>query len=169
MEGKNRNRSLRAAVIGSIVLAAVMIGGTVWMGQSAHRDTSEVARSVSLLYMDELAGRRGQVVEDKLKDNINVIQVALSLLQEDDLRDLDHLRAYQRQIKQLFKLERFAFVDEDGLVYTADDGIRDEMDQYSFDQQILSAPEISLKNAAGTEKKVVIAVPKEKFGIIDWR
>ena len=159
MEGKNRNRSLRAAVIGSIILAAVMIGGTVWMGQSAHRDTSEVARSVSLLYMDELAGRRGQVVEDKLKDNINVIQVALSLLQEDDLRDLDHLRAYQRQIKQLFKLERFAFVDEDGLVYTADDGIRDEMDQYSFDQQILSAPEISLKNAAGTEKKVVIAVP----------
>ena len=85
MEGKNRNRSLRAAVIGSIILAAVMIGGTVWMGQSAHRDTSEVARSVSLLYMDELAGRRGQVVEDKLKDNINVIQVALSLLQEDDL------------------------------------------------------------------------------------
>ena len=159
MEGKNRNRSLRAAVIGSIILAAVMIGGTVWMGQSAHRDTSEVARSVSLLYMDELAGRRGQVVEDKLKDNINVIQVALSLLEKDDLRDLDHLRAYQRQIKQLFKLERFAFVDEDGLVYTADDGIRDEMDQYSFDQQTLSAPEISLKNAAGTEKKVVIAVP----------
>ena len=159
MKGKNRNRSRRAAVIGSIILAAVMIGGTVWMGQSAYRDTSEVARSVSLLYMDELAGRRGQVVEDKLKDNINVIQVALSLLEEDDLRDLDHLRAYQRQIKQLFKLERFAFVDEDGLVYTADDGIRDEMDQYSFDQQILSAPEISLKNAAGTEKKVVIAVP----------
>ena len=129
MESRRKIRNMLAIVIGSVVLAVILIGGTVWMGRSAHRDATEAAHSVSLLYLDGLAGRREQVVEDNLKDNISVIRIALELLEEEDLSDLEHMRAYQREIKQLFSLERFAFVDEDGLVYTADDGVRDEMDQ----------------------------------------
>ena len=159
MESNHGSRNWLVVVIGIVVLAVILVGGTVWTGRSAHQDASEAARSVSLLYLDELAGRREQVVEDNLKDNINVIRIALGLLEEEDLSDLDHMRAYQRQIKQLFNLERFAFVDEEGLVYTADEGVRNEADQYAFDRRTLSEPEISLKNAAGTEKKVVIAVP----------
>ena len=159
MESNHGSRNWLVVVIGIVVLAVILVGGTVWTGRSAHQDASEAARSVSLLYLDELAGRREQVVEDNLKDNINVIRIALGLLEEEDLSDLDHMRAYQRQIKQLFNLERFAFVDEEGLVYTADEGVRNEADQYAFDRRTLSEPEISLKNAAGTEKKVGIAVP----------
>jgi len=159
MKSKRRNLNWPAAVIGIVMLAVILVAGTVLMGQRAHRDAQEAARSVSLLYLDELAGRREQVVENNLKDNIDVIQVALGLLKEEDLSDLDHMRAYQRQIKQLFSLERFAFVDEDGMVYTADEGVRDEADQYAFDRLTITEPEISLKNAAGAEKKVVIAVP----------
>ena len=92
-----------------------------------------VIGAVSLLYLDELAGRREQVVEDNLKDNINVIRIAIGMITEEDLSDLEHMRAYQRRVKQLFSLERFAFVDTDGLVYTADEGVRDEIDQYGFD------------------------------------
>ena len=40
---------------------------------------------MSLLYLDELAKRREQVVEDNLKENINVIRIAVSLLTSDDL------------------------------------------------------------------------------------
>ena len=159
MENRRSTRNMLAVVIGSVFLAVILIGGTVWMGRSAHRDAAEAAHSVSLLYLDELAGRREQVVEDNLKDNISVIRIALGLLEDEDLSDLEHMRAYQREIKQLFSLERFAFVDVDGLVYTADDGVRDEMDQYTFDHLTLAGPEISLKNETGTEKKVVIAVP----------
>jgi CheY-like chemotaxis protein len=90
---------------------------------------------VSLLYLDELAGRREQVVEDNLNDNINVIRIAISMLTEKDLSDLEHMREYQRNMKRLFNLERFAFVDTDGLVYTADEGVRDEMNQYAFNQE----------------------------------
>ena len=87
MEGKRRNRNWLVAAIGGVILAVILIGGTVWIGQSAHRDTSEAAHSVSLLYLDELAGRREQVVENNLKGNIQVIQVALGLLEEEDLSD----------------------------------------------------------------------------------
>ena len=137
MESKRRKRDLLAVIIGGIILAAILAGGTILTAGRAHRDASEAARSVSQLYLDELAGRREQVVEDNLNDSINVIQIALGLMNENDLSDLDHLRAYQREIKQLFHLERFAFVDEAGLVYTADNGVQNDVDLYAFDYQTL--------------------------------
>ena len=159
MKENRGNLTALVAVIGAVILAAVLIGGSVWMGQSAHRDTVEAAHSVSLLYLDELAGRREQVVEDNLNKNINVIRIAIRMIEDEDLSDLEQMRAYQRRVKQLFSLERFAFVDDGGLVYTADEGVRDEMDRYSFDSLNLSGPEISLRNTDSAEKKVIIAVP----------
>ena len=38
--------------------------------------------------MDELAGRREQVVEYNLNDNIRVINIALDMINEDALSDL---------------------------------------------------------------------------------
>ncbi len=119
---------------------------------------------MSLLYLDELVGRRVQVVEDNLNDNIDIIHIAVSMIDREDLSDLEHMRAYQRKMKQLFNLERFAFVDSDGLIYTADEGIKEEIGQYSFDQETLAAPEISVKNLDMAEKKVVIAVPIREYG-----
>ena len=129
MENTRKRSITFLLVLGGIIVVAILVFGTIWSGRSASHDTEKAVRSVSLMFLDELAGRREQVVEDNLKDNISVIRIALELLEEEDLSDLEHMRAYQREIKQLFSLERFAFVDEDGLVYTADDGVRDETDQ----------------------------------------
>ena len=118
MESKRKNRTVLITVICSAVLAVILIGGAFLMAGSAHRDATDAAHSVSLLYLDELAGRREQVVEDKLNSNIQVIRVALEMLDDEDLSDLDHMRNYQRRVKRFFSLERFAFVDENGLVYT---------------------------------------------------
>jgi len=155
---RNTNNTL-VAVIGSIILIAILVGGTIWMAQSAHKDTADAARSVSLLYLDELAGRREQVVGNNLQHNINDVQTAVSLLSSEDLSDLDHMRAYQRNMKRLLNLERFAFVDADGLIYTADEGVRDEMDLYGFDHLTLSGPEIQVRTGGNGKKTVVIALP----------
>ena len=157
---KERNTHITlVAIIGSIVLLAILVGGTVWTAQRAHKDTADAARSVSLLYLDELAGRREQVMENNLQDNINDVRTAVSLLSDDDLSDLDHMRNYQRNMKRLLNLERFAFVDADGLIYTADEGVRDEIDLYGFNHLTLSGPEIQIKNEENGKKKVVIAMP----------
>lgn len=159
MDNGKTNRTTIIIIIGAILLGIILVGGTILMGRSAHKDTIDAVRSVSLMYLDELAGRREQVVEDNLKDNINVINIAVGMISDADLSDLDHMRAYQRNIKQLFNLERFAFVDSDGLVYTADEGIQNDIDLYSFDPQTITDSEISVKNIHSPDKKVVIAVP----------
>ena len=65
----------------------------MWMGSRARRDTEEAVRSVSLLYLDELAGRREQVVEDNFQEKIQTIRVAIDLMTDEDTSDKAHLEA----------------------------------------------------------------------------
>ena len=153
-QGSIRN----AAVIAALVVAAILIVGTILTGQSARRANEEAVRSVSLFYLDELAGRREQVVANALEDNITKIQTAINLMTEEDLSDGVHRQAYQTRMKRLFNLEKFAFVDEEGFIYTST-GLPTDIRDYSFDYLTLSGPEISVRNLQGEDKKVVIAVP----------
>ena len=155
--GRKKTTTL-ITVIGAIVIIVILVFGTIWSGGSAKRDTDKAVRSVSLLYLDELAGRREQVVADNLKNKISVINTALELMTEDDLSDMEHLQAYQAKMKKLFTLEKFAFVDENSLVYTST-GTQTDIDIYNFDHNTLSGPEISIKNLESENKKVIIAVP----------
>ncbi len=162
MREKKRSSIMSMAILGGIVVAVVMVIGTLWMGQSSRRDTEKAVRSVSTLYLDELAGRREQVVADNLMDNIEIMQVAIGLMTKEDLSDSAHLRAYQSRMKLLFNLEKFAFVNTDGLLYTSL-GVQDGIDQYSFDFRNIQSPEISLKNLDSADKKVVIAIPVDQI------
>ena len=128
------------------------------MGRKASEDTEDAVSKVSLLYLDELAGRRGQVVENNLKDKIEDIQVAVNLMTDEDKSDIEHLQNYQARMKKLYKLEKFAFVDTKGTIYTAL-GLQDNIDDYFFDYKNLTEPEISILNIENTDKKVVIAIP----------
>ena len=158
---KIKNKTgLYAAVIGSLMIAAILILGTYWSGQKARQDTEEAVGSVSKLYLDELAGRREQVVASALERNIVNMQTAVNLLTKDDLSDTAHLQAYQRRMRQLYTLEKFAFVDTAGLVYTAD-GTMTDIEQYSFDYNHISEPEISVRDNGS--KSVIIAVPVNRL------
>lgn len=142
----------------SLVIVIVLVFTTLWVGQSTRKDTDRAVRTVSVLYLDELAGRREQVVENNLQNNIQTIRVAMDLLTKDDLSDKAHLEAYQSRMKQLYKLDKFAFVDTDGLIYTSV-GTQKNIDEYGFDYKTISKPEISVFNLQSPQKKVVIAVP----------
>lgn len=158
---KIKNKTgLYAALIGSLLIAAILILGTYWSGQKARQDTEEAVGSVSKLYLDELAGRREQVVASALERNIVNMQTAVNLLTKDDLSDTAHLQAYQRRMRQLYTLEKFAFVDTAGLVYTAD-GTMTDIEQYSFDYNHISEPEISVRDNGS--KSVIIAVPVNRL------
>ncbi len=158
---KNKT-GLYAAIIGSLLIAAILIIGTYWSGQKAKQDTEKAINSVSKLYLDELAGRREQVVASALERNIGNMKTAISLLTDDDLSDIEHLQAYQQRMKQLYTLQKFAFVDTSGLIYTAN-GTMNDIAQYSFDYNNISEPEISVRGNESGSKSVIIAVPVDRL------
>ena len=159
---KKGNLTIRIAVIGSIIVAVILVLGTFLTGQSAQRDTESAVRSVSLLYLDELAGRRERVVASNLQKRVGDMHTAIDLMTDEDLSDMEHLQAYQARMKKLYSLEKFAFVDESGLIYTSL-GTQNNIDEYSFDYNNISDADISIFNLTSTEKKVIIAVPVENM------
>ena len=106
-----RSLNVRISLIGGLMVVLIIIVGTLWMGQSAKKDIDDAVHSVGSLYLSELAGRREQVVEKNLNDSIEVIHVAVESLTDNDLKDMEHLQAFQKKMKALFHLEKFAFVD----------------------------------------------------------
>ena len=162
MKGKRRvqqtGNTVLFAVIGGVIIAVVLIFGTVWMGHSARRSTEDAVHSVSIFYLQELAGRREQVVATNLNTNIKNMYTALELMDETDLSDPEHLQGWQARMKRLYELEKFAFVDTNGLIYTSR-GTLDNIAEYRFDYKTIRGPEISIKDLESADKKVVIAIP----------
>lgn len=159
---KRKKGIMPIIIFGSVIVAGILIIGTLLMGRKASDDTGVAVRNVSLLYLEELAGRREQVVESFLDDYISDIDIALGLMDKEDLQSVEKFQAYQTRMKQMYGLEKFAFVDTDGLIYTSR-GTRTDIEEYGFDYNNISGPEISVKNVAGDNKKVVIAVPVDRL------
>ncbi len=160
MKSSNAIKTMIVTIAGGLAVALMLVIGTVWSGRSASHDTEKAVRNVSILYLDELAGRREQVVASALSEYVNNMDVAIGLLTKDDLSSTESLQAFQLRMKQLYGLEKFAFVDEDGIIYTSR-GTRNDIDRYDFDYKTLSEPEISVKDGEGENTRVVIAAPTD--------
>ena len=73
MKGVNNNRTLIIAVIGIVLIAAILVLGTILTADMAQKETKAAVHPMSTLYLDELAGRREQVVENNLQNKIRSI------------------------------------------------------------------------------------------------
>ena len=167
MHMKTRARkTMIVTIAGTLVLLLILVLSSVWMGMSARQNATHAVRSVSDLYLDELAGRREQVVASNLQNRIRDMQTALGLLTEEDLQDMEHLQAYQARIRQLYTLEKFAFVDDQGLIYTSQ-GTQENIDDYAFDYRTIRDAEISVLNLESREKQVIIAQPMDPVTFLD--
>ena len=154
----NNKRHANSAIIiivGILILMLALVLTTVWMGQSANKNTKDAVRSVSLLYLGELADRREQVVAKNLEDRILDMQAALDLMTEEDLQDEAHRQEYQKKMKTLFILEKFAFVDTEGLILTSE-GVQSNINEYHFDYLNLTDAEISLQDEENNEKTLLL-------------
>ena len=153
-----KRRTLFVGLLGLLLIAAVLYFSKSWTVRSARGSTEEAVHSVSDFYLRELAGRREQAITANLNAGIKNIDTAIGMLEENDLSDLFHLMAFEARIKQLYELEKFAFVDTKGRIYTSF-GLRNNIREYSFDYRTLQSPEISVKDLESGSTKVVIAAP----------
>jgi len=104
--------------IGAAAVILVVTGATVWMGIGARNATDRAVERVSDFYLEELAGRRSQVVSRFFETKADQMERAVALMDREDLSSLGALRSFIGKIKNLYGLALFALVDEDNIVYT---------------------------------------------------
>lgn len=152
------NKMTVVYIIGALLVLIIMVLRIIITGHKASVNTEEAVKKVSILYLDELAARREKVVENNLKSSIEDIEVAVGLMTDIDKSDVEHLQDYQARMKKLYNLEKFAFVNSKGTIYTAL-GTQENIEEYSFNHEEIKEPEISILNTTSIDKKVVIAIP----------
>ncbi len=157
---KQQRQTVASAVWGGLIIAAILLITTVWVATSAQASTNEAVARVSEFYLDELAGRRALVVSGELETNFDYMDRALSILDGSDLASQESLREFLGRVKQLYGVDRFALVDENGVVYTQH-STASGLSRYPFLSQELTGPVISMANLYGAQKQVILATPVE--------
>lgn len=159
---KQRKKTVAYAVAGGVIIASILLLTTIWVLNSARTGTSEAVDKVSEFYLEELAGRRAQVVEEELNNNLAYIENALDVLDESDLKSQETLRSFLGKVKKLYGVDKFALVDENGIVYTQH-STASGLSRYPFLSEELTEPVISTANLYGAKKQVILAAPVENI------
>lgn len=162
MNERQKKQTITSAVVGGVIIAAILLLTTIWVSNSARKSTSQAVSRVSDFYLEELAGRRAQVVAEELRKGFGYIENALYIMDASDLESLDSLHKFFRRVKKLCDIDRFALVDENGIVYTefyTESGIG----RYNFLSEELTGPLISTEKPDGVRKQVVLAMPVDNI------
>ena len=160
MNQEQRKQTIASGIWGGIVIAVILLLTTIWVSGSARNGTSQAVARVSEFYLEELAGRRAQVVSEELKNNFVYMENALDILEPSDLASQEALRSFLGKIKKLYGMDRFALVDEQGIVYT-EHSTSSGLSRYAFLSEELTQPVINTLNLYGAKKQVVLAIPVE--------
>ncbi len=162
MNERQKKQTITSAVVGGVIIAAILLLTTIWVSNSARKSTSQAVSRVSDFYLEELAGRRAQVVAEELRKGFGYIENALYIMDASDLESLDSLHKFFRRVKKLCGIDRFALVDENGIVYTefyTESGIG----RYNFLSEELTGPLISTEKPDGVRKQAVLAMPVDNI------
>ena len=82
------------AVIGAVLVVLAIIGATLWMSAGARNATDEAVNTVSDFYLEELAGRRSQVVSRFFVTQAEDMERAVGLMNPARLASVETLREY---------------------------------------------------------------------------
>ena len=159
---KQRKQAVIYAVTGGIIIAAILFATMAWVSNKARNSTNLAVSRVSDFYLEELAGRRAQVVSEELNTHLTYIENALTVLEDSDLESQETLREFLGKVKMLYGVDMFGLVDENGTVYT-EQSASSGLDGYDFLTEELTGPVINTTNLEGERKRAVLAAPVENI------
>jgi len=113
-----KRSNLFIVLAGAVIVVLIVAAATLWMSAGARKATDDAVEKVSEFYMEELAGRRSQVVTRFFETKADQMERALALMSQEDLSSLEALRSFIGRVEALYGLELFAVADEDKVVYT---------------------------------------------------
>ena len=121
MNGKRKisNRTVvLTAVIGSLLIAAMMSANTLWSSRRNSAATNEAVSAVSSFFLEAMADRGAKTITNLIGSDFEQMEKAVAYIADEKIASQEELRAAIGKVKMLLGLNRFALVDSDNIVYT---------------------------------------------------
>ena len=156
---KNIKRIIQVCFLTFIsILFLILLVFSLRTSETTRKTTDNAITKLSSFFIQEIAKSRTTLVVEELSKKRNYIDNALSVLSEDDLSSVKAFREYLGNMRNLFGLDTFALVDENGLVYTSHSTCSGKT-RYPFLAQQITQPIFSTVTNYGGDKQVFMAVP----------
>ena len=162
---KQKKRTAAFATCGAVIIVSILLITSVWVSESARKGTKQAVDQVSGFYLEELAGRGARVVSDELNGHIIQMENALDILEDYNLESEETLRNFLGKVRKLYRVDKFALVDENGIVYTQH-STTSGLSRYSFLEEEFKEPVIRTLNLYGAKKQMILAMPVEDISFM---
>ena len=162
MNGKKQltnKRIVWIAVIGSLIVVAMMTANTVYTSRKVEYTTDEAVSEVSSFYLEAMADRRAKIITNLINNNFDQMGKAVGFIKDEAPKSQDELRESIGKIKSLLSLNRFAMVDEDDIVYTQYTTYTGRS-RHQFLEEVKSKDRvITTVSIYGSSKQLCLAIP----------
>ena len=156
---KHVKRIIQFSCVGFIVLLFLtLLILSLRTSEKTRQTTDSAITKLSSFFIQEIAKSRTTLVIEELTKKRNYINNALSVISEEDLSSVKNFRSYLGNMRNLFGLDTFALVDENGLVYTSHSTCSGKT-RYPFLAQQITQPIFSTVTNYGGDKQVFMAIP----------
>ena len=149
------------AVIGGLLVMAIVIGTTLWASNETASETDEAVTAVSHFYLKAMADRRARIITNLINNNFEHMEKLLPIIAEENIDSQETLRAMIGKIKTLLSLKRFALVDEDNVVYTQYTTYTGGSRHAFLTADKLNKREISTVYLYGSAKQLCLVIPTD--------
>ena len=154
------------AVIGSLLIMVIITGYSVWTTRQTVRATDDAVSAVSSFYLEAMADRWSQSISSQINDDFDMMDQALTFIQEEGVQSQDELRSTIGKMKSLLSLRRFALVDENNVVYTQYTTYTGGSRHPFLSGKQLNSRVVSIVTPYGSARQLCLAVPTPGFSLM---
>ena len=154
------------AVIGSLLVLAMMSANTIWASKQSNAATDEAVSAVSSFYLEAMADRRAKTITNLINNNFDEMEKAVAFIEDEKLDSQEELRNTIGKIKSLLGLSRFALVDEDNIVYTQYTTYTGRSRHAFLAEKTIKDRIISTVSLYGSSKQLCLVIPTPDLSIM---
>ena len=167
MTQKITNKTLvLTAVIGSLLIMAMVIANTLWVSKRSNDATNEAVSAVSSFYLDAMADRRAKTITNLINNNFDEMGKAVAFIEDEQVNSQEELRNTIGKIKSLLGLSRFALVDKDNIVYTQYTTYTGRTRHAFLSEETIKGRTISTVSLYGSSKQLCLVIPTPDLSIM---
>lgn len=157
---------LLTAIIGSLLIMAMVIASTLWVSKQSSDATNEAVSAVSSFYLEAMADRRAKIITNLINNNFDEMEKAVDYIDHEKIDSQEELRDTIGRIKSLLGLSRFALVDNDNIVYTRYTTYTGRTRHAFLSEEVIKSRTISTVSLYGSSKQLCLAIPTPDLSIM---